>query len=72
MSQAYIIEVQSETAGIVVRHGQQFQFFSSNRRFDALEGRQFASARAAEAAARDHAKQDRKRSPANDWFRLTG
>jgi len=72
MSQAYIIEVQSETAGIVVRNGQQFQFFSSNRRFDALEGRQFGSARAAEAAARDHAKQDRRRGPANDWFKLTG
>lgn len=52
MSQAYIIEVESRTAGIVARDESGFRFFSSERIFDGLEGRQFRSAREAERAAR--------------------
>jgi hypothetical protein len=52
MSQAYIIEVESRTAGIVARDGRGYRFFSSDRLFDGLEGRQFRSARDAERAAR--------------------
>jgi len=52
MSQAYIIEVESRTAGIVARDEHGYRFFSSDPLFDDLEGRQFRSARDAERAAR--------------------
>ncbi|WP_291604395.1 hypothetical protein [Bradyrhizobium sp.] len=52
MSQAFIIEIESRTAGIVARDERGFRFFSSERAFDGLEGRQFRSARDAEQAAR--------------------
>jgi hypothetical protein len=52
MPNAYIIEIQNRTAGIVARDAQGFRFFSSERIFDSLEGRQFDSARDAELAAR--------------------
>ena len=52
MPQAYIIEVESRTAGIVARDELGYRFFSSDRMFDGLEGRQFRSARDAERAAR--------------------
>ena len=52
MSKAYIIEVQNKTAGIVTSDERGFRFFSSERLFDSLEGRQFRSAREAERAAR--------------------
>jgi hypothetical protein len=52
MTKAYIIEVHDRTAGIIARDAQGFRFFSSERLFDSLEGRQFRSAREAERAAR--------------------
>jgi len=52
MPNAYIIEIQNRTAGIVTRDAHGFRFFSSERIFDSLEGRQFRSARDAERAAR--------------------
>jgi hypothetical protein len=52
MTKAYIIEVHDRTAGIIARDAQGFRFFSSERLFDSLEGRQFRSARDAERAAR--------------------
>jgi hypothetical protein len=51
-SNAYIIEIQERAAGIVTRDERGFRFFSSERLFDSLEGRQFRSAREAERAAR--------------------
>jgi len=51
-SNAYIIEIQDRAAGIVTRDARGFRFFSSERVFDSLEGRQFRSAREAERAAR--------------------
>jgi len=51
MSQAYIIEVSSYTAGLVVRDETGFRFFSSERAFDRLDGHRFSSVRAAERAA---------------------
>jgi hypothetical protein len=51
-SNAYIIEIQDRAAGIVTRDERGFRFFSSERLFDSLEGRQFRSAREAERAAR--------------------
>lgn len=51
-SNAYIIEIQERAAGIVMRDERGFRFFSSERLFDSLEGRQFRSARDAERAAR--------------------
>jgi hypothetical protein len=52
MTQAYIIEIESRTAGIVARDERGYRIFSSDRTFDGLEGREFRSARAAERAAR--------------------
>jgi hypothetical protein len=52
MPKAYIIEVLNQTAGIVAGDERGFRFFSSQRAFDSLEGRQFGSARDAERAAR--------------------
>jgi hypothetical protein len=52
MPQAYIIEVESRTAGIVAKDERGYRFYSSDRIFDGLEGRQFRSARDAERAAR--------------------
>jgi hypothetical protein len=56
MSEGYTVEdTQGETIGIVVRKesGRGFRFFSSARAFDALDGHIFASAEAAQRAARD-------------------
>ena len=52
MTQAYIIEIESRTAGIVARDERGYRFFSSDRTFDGLEGREFRSARDVERAAR--------------------
>ena len=52
MPQAYIIEIENLTAGIVARDLRGYRFFSSDRNFDGLEGREFGSAREAERAAR--------------------
>jgi hypothetical protein len=52
MSKAYIIEIHDRTAGIVAGDERGFTFFSSERAFDRLDGRDFRSAREAERAAR--------------------
>jgi hypothetical protein len=52
MSKAYIIEIHDRTAGIVAGDERGFTFFSSDRAFDRLDGRDFRSAREAERAAR--------------------
>jgi hypothetical protein len=51
MSDAYIIEVSSQAAGIVVRDRGGFRFFAASHRFNALEGLLFRNAREAERAA---------------------
>jgi hypothetical protein len=51
MSDTYIIEVGSQTAGIVVRNPDGFRFFASSHRFNAMEGQIFRNAREAERAA---------------------
>ena len=52
MSKAYIIEIHDRTAGIVTGDERGFTFFSSERAFDRLDGRDFRSAREAERGAR--------------------
>jgi len=52
MSDSYVIEVSSETAGIVVRDTGGYQFFAASHLYDRLEGRIFRTAREAERAAR--------------------
>lgn len=52
MSDSYVIEVSSQTAGIVVRDTKGYQFFAASHRFDCLEGQIFRNAREAERAAR--------------------
>ena len=52
MPKAYIIEIHDRAAGIIARGERGFRFFSSERLFDSLEGREFRSAREAERAAR--------------------
>jgi hypothetical protein len=53
MSSTYIIETRKGAAGIVVRDGRGFRFFAARRAFDGLDGRLFATPRAAEKAALD-------------------
>jgi hypothetical protein len=60
MSDTYIIEVGSETAGIVVRNPEGYRFFAATHRFNALEGQLFRNAREAERAARRLANGDLK------------
>ena len=48
MSKAFIIEIESRTAGIVAKYGHRYRFFSAERIFDRLDGREFRSARDAE------------------------
>ena len=52
MSKAYIIEIHNRTAGIVAGDERGFTFFSADRAFDRLDGRDFRSAREAERAAK--------------------
>lgn len=54
MSDAYIIEVANEAAGIVVRQGDEksYRFHASLPRYFPLDGRLFAAPRDAERAAR--------------------
>jgi len=52
MSDSYIIEVDSASAGIVVRNPEGFRFFAASDRFNRLEGRVFRNAREAERAAK--------------------
>ena len=52
MPDSYIIEVNSQTAGIVVRSQGGYCFFASSDRFNRLEGQLFRNAREAERAAR--------------------
>jgi hypothetical protein len=54
MSDAYVIEVQGITAGIIVRKHQNedgFRFLASLHLFNSLEGREFANPYQAESAA---------------------
>jgi hypothetical protein len=52
MPEAYIIEIDDRTAGIIARDQRGYRFFASDRNFDGLEGREFRNARDAERAAR--------------------
>jgi hypothetical protein len=54
MSDAYVVEVGGQTAGIVVRDSkaETFSFFAATRRFHPLEGLEFSEPHAAERAAR--------------------
>src|ERR1700727_683246 len=52
MSNAYNIEIGSYAAGTATRNERRSRFFSSDRLFDTLEGREFRTARDAERAAR--------------------
>jgi hypothetical protein len=51
MSDTYIIEVNSQTAGIVVRNPDGYRFFAATHRFNAMEGQLFRNAREAEQTA---------------------
>jgi len=52
MPKAYVIEIHDRAAGIVTGDRRGFRFFSSERAFDSLEGREFRSPHHAERAAR--------------------
>lgn len=56
MTNAYIIEVDNEAVGIVVRSGPNYIFYASNPRYAALEGEAFPSPSQATLAARDIGK----------------
>ena len=61
MFDAYVIEVDEATAGIIVRDGHRFRFCASDRQFFDMEGRSFGSPRDAEAAAIRHLSTRRSR-----------
>ncbi|ACF00144.1 MULTISPECIES: hypothetical protein [Rhodopseudomonas] len=61
MSDAYVIEVQARTAGIVVRDGRKFCFFAAHHDFNSLERRSFGSLVAAQKAATRCWKEGRPR-----------
>ncbi|EAQ35824.1 hypothetical protein NB311A_05388 [Nitrobacter sp. Nb-311A] len=63
MSKTYIIEVGSESAGIVVRDRAGFRFFSASQRFSCLDGKLFRSAREAERAAKNRASSKKSTCP---------
>ena len=52
MSNTFIIEVGSLSAGIIVRGPGGYQFFAASRPFSRLEGQTFRNAREAERAAK--------------------
>ena len=58
MSDTYIIEVGSKSAGIVVRDTGGYRFFAASHKFNRLEGQLFRNAREAERAARRLAEGD--------------
>jgi len=51
MSENFIIEVNSQAAGIVVRNPGGYVFFAATHRFNSMEGQLFRNAREAERAA---------------------
>jgi hypothetical protein len=53
-STAFIIEVQSRAAGIVVRDGRSFRFHAASHDFNVLDGRDFRSPGEAHKAALRH------------------
>jgi len=64
VSNAYIIEVRSRPAGIIVRQGHRFYFHAAAEQFTALEGRPFKSAQHAQRAALHHAREQSGRDAA--------
>jgi hypothetical protein len=56
MSDCYIIEVNSQPAGVVVRNSKGFRFFAASHHFDQMEGKLYRNAGEAERAARHLAK----------------
>lgn len=52
MTDAFIVEVNDEAAGIVVRTGRDYFFYASDQRYASLEGSAFSSPLKAERAAR--------------------
>ena len=52
MSDAFVIEVDRRTVGIVVADGRGYRFYASDRAVHPLDGRTFRSLRAAERACR--------------------
>jgi hypothetical protein len=59
LSLAFVIELGSDTVGLVVRDGKRYWFHAAGREFSALEGRSFRSPQEAEKAIR---KQESRRS----------
>ena len=51
MSDRYIIEVNSQAAGIIVRSAEGFRFFAASQRFSRMEGKLYRNASEAERAA---------------------
>ena len=63
MSKAFVIEVRSRAAGIVVHDGRRYRFYAAADEFNGLEGRDFRSPNDAQKAAAGHmAALDSKRA----------
>lgn len=55
MSKAFVIEVRSHAAGIVVQDGRTYRFFAATHDFNGLEGQDFRSPAEAQKAVIGHA-----------------
>jgi hypothetical protein len=65
MSKAFVIEVCSDAAGIVVHDGRNYRLFAATYEFNGLEGRDFRSPAAAQRAVQQHiADLDHRRASA--------
>jgi hypothetical protein len=60
----YVIEIDDEAAGLLVREGRSYAFHAVGRRYASLEGAIFATPHAAERAARDLSRPRAARLPA--------
>lgn len=65
MTDAFIIETTTVTAGIVAAHGRGFRFYASHPSMFVLEGRVFDSPKAAQNAAEKVARAPREKSARN-------
>jgi hypothetical protein len=61
---AFIIETGGVAAGVVVREGRKYRFFSASSEFQTLDGQDYASPRAAQKAADLVADRGRRRAAA--------
>jgi hypothetical protein len=75
MSGAYVIEIEDQTAGLVIAERRGYRFFASERIFRKLDGRLFQQVRQAHGAAaeiwRQHCARSRRSDDAAQLFDMS-